>query len=126
MSAIGTILGFLGTIAEIAYPPAAPFIAFALRVEPIAEASVPLLKDGITGGPDAFAAFKAKAPDFYKHLQGLATALKAGPGASTAGVTVSDHEVVTLGAHIVGIDPPGWTHEATQRWWDRGLGAQGG
>lgn len=118
MSAIGNILGFLGPIAAAVYPPAAPFIAFAQRIEPFAEAGMPLLQDAIKAGPEAFAAFKLAAPDFTAHLRELAAAIKFGPDSQDVG-DVSDHELANLGAHIAGVDPPGWTHEETQRWWDR-------
>lgn len=128
MSAIGSVLGFLGSVAAVAYPPAVPFIAFAQRIEPIAEAGLPLLRDAIAGGPAAFAAFRAKAPDLYEHLKELAVAIKTGSGSRKYGdgaVQPSDSEMAVLGAHIVGIDPPGWTHGATVLWWDRDKASMG-
>lgn len=120
MSAIGNILGFLGPIAAAVYPPAVPFITFAQRIEPFAEAGMPLLRDAIKAGPEAFVAFKSAAPDFAAHLRDLASAIKFGTNAQS--VEVSDQELANLGAHIAGVDPPGWTHEETQRWWDTAQG----
>jgi len=122
MSAIGTILSFVGPIASIAYPPAAPFIAFIQKAEPYAETAIPLLQDAVKGGPEAFSAFKEAAPEFTQHLRDFASFLKTGSGGELAGV--SDHELATLGAHIAGVDPPGWTHDETQRWWDQAQGGQ--
>lgn len=121
MSAIGSILSVVGTVVALVDPPAAPFIAILEKIEPYAEAGIPILKAAITEGPAAYAAAKTAAPDFFSQLQNLADLAKA-KMSGDPGAVASDHEVANLGAHIVGVDPPGWTHEETQRWWDRASG----
>ena len=124
MTTISTVANFLFTAGEFAFPGATPFIEFARRAEPFIEAGIPLLKAGLAEGPAAYAAAKAKAPDFFAQLQILADKTKARMTGDVAAVA-SDHEVAALSAHIVGVDPPGWTHEETQRWWDIAQGNQG-
>lgn len=119
MSAIGSIISGLGSIAALAYPPAAPFIGFLERIEPYAETAMPLIKAAISEGPAAFTAAKQAAPDLFKQIHDLAAALKKQTGDTTP---VTDKQIANLAAHIVGIDPPGWTHDETERWWARAQG----
>lgn len=116
MSAIGSIISGLGSVAALVYPPAAPFIGFLQRIEPYAEAAVPLIKAAISEGPAAFTAAKQAAPELFNQIHDLAAALKKQIGDTTP---VNDKQLANLAAHVVGVDPPGWTHEETQRWWDR-------
>lgn len=121
MSVIGSIASVLMTVVSIAYPPAAPIIAIAKEVEPFLEDGLPILKAAITEGPAAFAAAKEKAPDLFAGLQALANKAKANLTGNPAAVA-TDHELANFGAHVAGIDPPGWTHEETQRWWEKASG----
>jgi len=119
MSAIGTILSGLSYVASIAYPPAAPVIAFLQNIEPYAETALPLIKEAITEGPAAFTAAKKAAPDLFAQLSTLASVLKQNAGNTDP---VTDQQLANITSHIVGIDPPGWTNDETERWWARAQG----
>lgn len=113
-----TIMNFALDAVAFAHPEAAPFIALAKKLEPQAEAIAPMIKDAFVEGPDAFAAAKAKAPNFFADLSKFAAGIKYGISAAEVG-SVSDQDVIALTAHLVGIDPPGWAHEETIKWWTR-------
>jgi hypothetical protein len=117
VSTLSTVVTGVGQIVALLYPPAAPIIGFIERVEPYAEKAIPLIQAAITEGPAAFAAAKQSAPQFFSHLESLAGTLKWLSGNSAV---TNDDELAVLASHIAGIDPPGWTHEETIRWWDRG------
>ena len=119
MSTAGTLINLALGVVSFAFPAAGPAIAIAMKLEPYAEAAFPLIKAAISEGPAAFAAAKLQAPDFFSELGNFAAALK---GGTLDDVTVTDGEIANLAAHVVGVDPPGWSHEETQRWWDRAIG----
>ena len=112
------VQGALGAI-SIAFPAAGPAIAIIQKIAPYAETAIPLIRSAISEGPAAFTAAKTAAPDFFSNLSKLATELKAGVGGNTS-EPVTDNELAQLAAHVAGIDPPGWTHDETQRWWGHG------
>ena len=105
------------TAISFAFPAAGPAIAIVEKLAPYAETAIPLIKSAITEGPAAFAAAKVAAPDFFNNLTQFASTLKGAVGDTSP---VTDHELANLAAHVAGVDPPGWTHEETQRWWDHG------
>lgn len=84
-------------------------------------AAAPVISDLLTAGPDAFATFLREAPDAENHLKDLqeaADALKRnaeGPGAAPA----TPPQVAAVAAHLIGINPPGWSDASTERWWNR-------
>jgi hypothetical protein len=106
-------------LVSIAFPAAGPFIGIFQKCEPFLQAGLPILVDAIKEGPAAFSAAKVAAPDLFAHLASLTSMIKSG----NAGGAVTDDEVAHVVAHIAGIDPPGWTHEETQAWWDRASAA---
>lgn len=108
----------LNAVATV-YPPAAPFVAIAMKVEPYIEQALPIIEDAIKEGPAAFAAAKQAAPELFAGLTRMASTLKVMQGSNSF---VTDSELANLTAHVAGIDPPGWTHEDTQRWWERAQG----
>lgn len=117
MSFATTLLtGGLG-ILSLAYPPAAPIIAFLQKMAPYADTTIPLIKSALSEGPAAFEAAKAKAPEFFKNLSGLAASLK-----GNRAEPVSQQELAVLASHLAGVDPPGWTHQDTVNWWDKATG----
>lgn len=105
---VDSVISVLLDIASAAVPEAAPLLQIIKRIEPVA---LPILKAAVAEGPEAFAAAKAAAPDLFKRLQEFASITKGAPA--------DDHDVAVLAAMVVGVDPPGWTREETQRWWDR-------
>ena|SRR3990167_4803550 len=120
MSTLSTIVSGVGSIVSLIYPPAAPIIGFIKKIEPYAEQAIPIIRAAIKEGPDAFAAAKHAAPEFFAQLNDLGATLKKLSGVDST--VMSENETATIAAHIVGVDPPGWTHEETQRWWDRAQG----
>ena len=119
MSIAGTLINFALGAASLAFPAAGPILGIIQKLEPYGEAAIPLLRDAVSQGPDAFAAAKAAAPELFGHLTDFIGQLKAVHGDTSP---VSDSELAVAAAHIVGVDPPGWTHEETVRWWDRAQG----
>lgn len=81
-------------------------------------AAAPVLVDLLTAGPAAFASFRERAPDAAKHLQELADALKRNAEGNAA-APATERQVAAVGAHLVGVSPPGWSDAATERWWNR-------
>lgn len=116
MSALNSLVDFAIGAAEIAFPEAAAALAIVRRFAPYTDDAVAILKDAVTEGPEAFAAAKAKAPDLFGDITAVLGKLKQIVGDATP---VSDHELALAVAHIAKVDPPGWTHDATVRWWDR-------
>lgn len=121
MSTAGTIINFALTAASIVFPAAAPILGIIKTLEPYGEAAIPILRDAVSQGPAAFAAAKAAAPDLFNHLGSFIGKIKELHGDTTP---VTDHELAVTAAHIAGIDPPGWTHDATVRWWEIAQGQQ--
>jgi len=113
MSAVDSILNGI----EAVFPKTTVLVEAARKYAPLAEAALPVVVKAIEQGPEAYAAAKAAAPELFAAVADFATAAKAAATGSDQPAT--DHEVATFSAHIAGIDPPGWTHEDTQRWWDR-------
>jgi hypothetical protein len=127
VSILSTLISGVGSIASIVYPPAAPVIGFIQEAAPFiekalpyAEKAVPIIQEAIKDGPAAFAAAKAAAPEFMAQMSSLAANVKKTITGSSEPVT--DAELAAVTAHVVGVDPPGWTHEETLRWWDRAVG----
>lgn len=116
MSAISSLLNFALGASEIAFPEAAPVISIIRRFAPLTDDAVAVLRSAATEGPDAFAAAKAKAPTLFSDIETLLGKIKLASGNADP---ITDHDVVVAAAHIVGVDPPGWTHDETVRWWDR-------
>lgn len=117
MSVAGTLINFALGAASIAFPAAGPILGIIQKLEPYGEAAIPLLRAAVSQGPDAFAAAKAAAPDLFNNLSEFIGKLKEAHGDFTP---VTDHELAVTSAHIAQVDPPGWTHEDTVRWWERG------
>lgn len=88
-------------------------------------AFAPLLGDLLVAGPAAFATFKKQAPEADQHLQELADALKKNAEGENA-PPATPPQVAAVAAHVIGVDPPGWTDAETQRWWDNATGNIGG
>lgn len=109
----------LNAVARI-YPPSAPFVAIAMQVEPYIEQAMPVIEDAIKEGPAAFHAAQTAAPELFAGLARLAMNFKV---MNKQPATVTNEELAALTAHVVGIDPPGWASDETQRWWDRAQGA---
>ena len=120
MSTAGTVINFALGAASLAFPAAAPILAIIQKLEPYGEAAIPLLKDAVTQGPAAFAAAKAASPELFNDLSAFVGKLKEAHGDFAP---VTDHELAVTAAHVAGVDPPGWTHEATVRWWERAEGS---
>lgn len=116
MSTAGTLINFALGAASLAFPGAAPILTIIQKLEPYGEAAIPILRQAAVEGPAAFAAAKVAAPELFKTLGDFIGQLKLAHGDATP---VTDHELAVASAHIVGVDPPGWTHEETVRWWDR-------
>lgn len=119
---MNTLVEFALDAISVVYPPAAPFVAIARKIEPYVEQYLPLVRAAISEGPAAYEAAKSAAPEFFTTLSQLASSLKVLQGGSGL---VNEAELAVLAAHVVGVDPPGWTHEETQRWWDRAQGSTG-
>lgn len=103
--------GALGIVADL-FPSSAPFISIARKIFPWAIEARPLLVAAIKEGPDAFRAVRAAAPDVERELLRIVGIIRGTQSPSHDDV---DHLVTK----IIGIGPPGWTDEETQRWWDR-------
>lgn len=116
MSAAGTLINFALGAASIAFPGAAPVLAIIQKLEPYGEAAIPILRQAVVEGPAAFAAAKAAAPELFKTLSDFIGQLKKVRGDASP---VTDRELAAASAHIAGVDPPGWTHDETERWWAR-------
>lgn len=121
MSIAGSALDMALDVVAVAYPPAAGIIAIAKRFAPYGGPTLTLIKDAVSEGPAAFAAAKEKAPNVFNDLKALADQVKkAQTGDEDA--EANDHEVATVAANMVGVDPPGWDHDDYLKFLDRDKG----
>lgn len=114
MSALTALAGGLVDIGVLAYPQAAPFATAIKAALPYLEAAAPVVRAAIQEGPIAFAAAKQAAPELFGALTMLVAQAK---GVLPSAVT--DADLAHAASHILDIDPPGWTHEETVRWWEQ-------
>lgn len=107
-----SLISVIGTVASIAYPPAAPAIAI---IAPILEglyANRDEIAAAVKGAMPAFEAIKAAAPQVIPHIEKLATAMlpHAGPTETHAQISRS------IAAAAVQELVPGWTNAEANRW----------
>lgn len=110
-------------------PGLAPAIKVLEIAEPILEkiaAGAPIVANGIEAGRPVFDAISKASPDLLQAFKELyALAQNHDPAVPVTNMTaddVSDEVAESFAAHIVGVDPEGWTHKETQLWWDRDKG----
>lgn len=105
-STILTVVGFF-----------VPFVgigALILKYLPYICKGLPILGAIVAHGPDALAEAKAADPELFGGLTSFLSEFK--------GAQADDHDLAALGAHVAGIDPPGWVHSDTVAWWARAQG----